>query len=108
MDGLSEEQVRRLAVSLRERGGGFVGLRALGLRLPSKGRFQVSMNLEDVKSRKPFCVFEEIEDFVCGPRVGRWSVQKLSGPSLMVWSFRLGRTGLSFWTRIPPEFYPLG
>ena len=64
VDGLSEEQVRRLAVSLRERGGGFVGLRALGLRLPSKGRFQVSMNLEDVKSRKPFCVFEEIEDRV--------------------------------------------
>lgn len=38
---------REIAAVVRERGGGFPGVRALGLELPSQGLVQVSMNVED-------------------------------------------------------------
>lgn len=38
---------REIAALVRERGGGFPGVRALGLELPSRGLVQVSMNVED-------------------------------------------------------------
>jgi glutamate formiminotransferase/glutamate formiminotransferase/formiminotetrahydrofolate cyclodeaminase len=38
---------RAIAAVVRERGGGFPGVRALGLELPSVGLVQVSMNVED-------------------------------------------------------------
>jgi glutamate formiminotransferase len=38
---------RAIAAVVRERGGGFPGVRALGLELPSRGIVQVSMNVED-------------------------------------------------------------
>jgi glutamate formiminotransferase len=38
---------REIAAVVRERGGGFPGVRALGLDLPRSGRVQVSMNVED-------------------------------------------------------------
>ncbi len=38
---------REVAAVVRERGGGFPGLRALGLDLPRAGLVQVSMNVED-------------------------------------------------------------
>jgi glutamate formiminotransferase len=38
---------REIAAIVRERGGGFPGVRALGLDLPRAGRAQVSMNVED-------------------------------------------------------------
>lgn len=38
---------REIAAVIRERGGGFPGVRALGLELPSRGLVQVSMNVED-------------------------------------------------------------
>lgn len=38
---------RAIAAVIRERDGGFPGVRALGLDLPSAGRVQVSMNVED-------------------------------------------------------------
>ena len=38
---------REVAGAIRERGGGFPGVRALGLDLPSVGLVQVSMNVED-------------------------------------------------------------
>jgi|SRR5579884_681243 len=38
---------REIAAVIRESGGGFPGVRALGLDLPSTGRAQVSMNVED-------------------------------------------------------------
>jgi glutamate formiminotransferase len=41
------ETARDVAAVVRERGGGFPGLRALGLDLPSAGLVQVSMNVED-------------------------------------------------------------
>jgi glutamate formiminotransferase/glutamate formiminotransferase/formiminotetrahydrofolate cyclodeaminase len=41
------EVAREIAAAVRETGGGFAGVRALGLRLPRSGRVQVSMNVED-------------------------------------------------------------
>jgi glutamate formiminotransferase len=41
------ETAREVAAVVRERGGGFPGVRALGLDLPSAGLVQVSMNVED-------------------------------------------------------------
>ena len=41
------EVARAIAAIVRERGGGFPGVRALGLDLPRAGLVQVSMNVED-------------------------------------------------------------
>ena len=41
------EAARAVAAVIRETGGGFPGVRALGLDLPSAGLVQVSMNVED-------------------------------------------------------------
>ena len=41
------EAAREIAAVVRERGGGFPGVRALGLELPRAGLVQVSMNVED-------------------------------------------------------------
>ena len=41
------EVAREVAALVRETGGGFPGVRALGLELPSAGLVQVSMNVED-------------------------------------------------------------
>ncbi|HET9115042.1 MAG TPA: glutamate formimidoyltransferase [Gaiellaceae bacterium] len=45
--GASAEVAREIAAVIRERGGGFPGVRALGLDLTSAGKAQVSMNVED-------------------------------------------------------------
>ena len=41
------EAAKKTAAAVRESGGGFPGVRALGLDLPSAGLVQVSMNVED-------------------------------------------------------------
>jgi glutamate formiminotransferase / 5-formyltetrahydrofolate cyclo-ligase len=41
------DAARQVARAVRERDGGFPGVRALGLRLPRAGRVQVSLNVED-------------------------------------------------------------
>jgi glutamate formiminotransferase len=41
---------RAIAAVVREKGGGFPGVRALGLMLPRAGHAQVSMNVEDYES----------------------------------------------------------
>jgi glutamate formiminotransferase len=43
----SLETAKEIAAGVRESGGGFPGVRALGLDLPSAGLVQVSMNVED-------------------------------------------------------------
>jgi glutamate formiminotransferase/glutamate formiminotransferase/formiminotetrahydrofolate cyclodeaminase len=45
--GATSEDARAIAAAVRERDGGFPGVRALGLELPGSGRVQVSMNVED-------------------------------------------------------------
>lgn len=58
--GLELEAVRGVAAAIRERGGGFPSLRALGLELPGAGRLQISMNLEDPVGTPPGRVLESI------------------------------------------------
>jgi len=45
--GATVEVAQEIAATVRESGGGYPGVRALGLDLPSAGRVQVSMNVED-------------------------------------------------------------
>jgi glutamate formiminotransferase / 5-formyltetrahydrofolate cyclo-ligase len=45
--GATLEIARQIAAVVRERGGGFPGVRALGLELSRAGKAQVSMNVED-------------------------------------------------------------
>jgi glutamate formiminotransferase len=45
--GANLDAAREIAAVVRERDGGFPGVRALGLDLPSAGQAQVSMNVED-------------------------------------------------------------
>jgi glutamate formiminotransferase len=52
---------KEIATLLRERDGGYPGVRALGLELPRLGQVQVSMNLEDWERTAPHEVVERIE-----------------------------------------------
>jgi glutamate formiminotransferase len=62
--GIDTESARGIAAGIRERGGGFPGLRALGLFLERQDRVQISMNLEDPHTTLPSEVFEAIEEAV--------------------------------------------
>jgi glutamate formiminotransferase len=53
---------RRIAAAVREKGGGFPGVRALGLDLPRAGLVQVSMNVEDWEA----AALHEIVDRIVG------------------------------------------
>lgn len=55
------ETARELAALVRETGGGFAGVRALGLDLPRAGLVQVSMNLEDWQASPPHEIVARIE-----------------------------------------------
>jgi len=55
------EVAREIASSVRESGGGFPGVRALGLDLPSAGLVQVSMNVEDWEAASLHEIVERIE-----------------------------------------------
>ena len=64
VEGLEIEDLRGIAREIRERDGGFPGLRALGFHLESADRMQISMNLEDLERTSPFVVFRSIEEKV--------------------------------------------
>jgi glutamate formiminotransferase len=51
--GVDLAAAREIARKMREREGGFRGLRALGLHLPHQDRVQISMNLEDPVGTSP-------------------------------------------------------
>lgn len=61
VSGLGVAEAREIATAIRERDGGFEGLRALGLRLEGQDRVQISMNLEDPERVSPLDVFGRIE-----------------------------------------------
>lgn len=61
VEGVPLDALRRLAGELREEGGGFPSLRALAFELRSRGRHQISMNLEDVEGSSPFDIFRFLE-----------------------------------------------
>jgi len=52
---------KAIAAAVRERGGGFPGVRALGLDLPEAGHVQVSMNIEDWEAAALHEVLARIE-----------------------------------------------
>ena len=55
------EIARGIAAVVREKDGGFPGVRALGLLLPKAGRAQVSMNVEDYEAAALHEIVERIE-----------------------------------------------
>jgi glutamate formiminotransferase / 5-formyltetrahydrofolate cyclo-ligase len=55
------EVAQAIARTVRESDGGFPGVRALGLDLPSAGRVQVSMNVEDWEAAALHEIVEKIE-----------------------------------------------
>ena len=59
--GASVDAAREIARVVRERDGGFPGVRALGLDLPSAGQAQVSMNVEDWEASALHEIVETIE-----------------------------------------------
>jgi glutamate formiminotransferase len=59
--GGSVEDARAIASVVRERDGGFPGVRALGLDLPGAGRVQVSMNVEDWEAAALHEIVAQIE-----------------------------------------------
>lgn len=61
VEGLDAEEVATVARTLRESGGGFRGVRALGLTLERRGEMQVSMNVEDLQAVSPFQIFAALE-----------------------------------------------
>jgi glutamate formiminotransferase len=61
VEGLGLAHLKEIARSIRERGGGFKGVRALAFELPSRGSRQISMNLENLDRTSPFDVFEALE-----------------------------------------------
>ncbi len=61
LSGISRDQAREIASQVRERDGGFAGLRALALHLASQDRVQISMNLEDPAETPPLTVFSAIK-----------------------------------------------
>jgi glutamate formiminotransferase len=52
---------RSIAAIVRERDGGFPGVRALGLELPRAGHVQVSMNVEDYEAAALHDIVERVE-----------------------------------------------
>lgn len=76
VQGVTTDVLRALAREVRERGGGFRGLRALALELPRQGGLQLSMNLEDVYLGRPMDIFLAVESRLAelGGRVVRTEV----------------------------------
>jgi glutamate formiminotransferase len=59
--GATVDVAREIAAVIRERGGGFAGVRALGLDLPRAGKAQVSMNVEDWEASALHEIVEAVE-----------------------------------------------
>jgi glutamate formiminotransferase len=62
LGGATVEVAREIAAVIRERGGGFPGVRALGLELPRAGVVQVSMNVEDWEAAALHEIVERVEE----------------------------------------------
>jgi glutamate formiminotransferase / 5-formyltetrahydrofolate cyclo-ligase len=67
----SLEAAREIAAVVRETGGGFPGVRALGLDLPRAGLVQVSMNVEDWEATALHELVARVEQEAAGGRSGR-------------------------------------
>ena len=96
LSGISHEVAKRIARSVREAQGGFLGVRALGLDLAGSGRVQVSMNLEDVDLTPPMDVFRAIESQVhdAGGSIEETEIIGML-PDQLVWSAAADRLKLA-------------
>lgn len=56
------ELAKRIAAGLRESGGGFPGVRAIGLRLAERGRAQVSTNVHDHRAVPLRAIVERVRE----------------------------------------------
>jgi glutamate formiminotransferase len=94
--GIADSDARRIAAAVRESSGGFLGVRALAFRLPSTGRLQISMNLEDVSLTPPMDVFAAIERAV-EARGGAIEETEIIGmlPDELTWSAAADRLKLA-------------
>ena len=63
------EVARAIASVVREKGGGFPGVRALGLALPRAGHAQVSMNVEDYEAAALHDILARVEAEAAAHRV---------------------------------------
>lgn len=95
VEGIDVVTARAIATDIRERDGGFPGLRALGLALPTQGRVQISMNLEDPEATSPLAVFDRIES-LAGAAGGKVVETQVIGmmPDTLVLPDSLGRLKL--------------
>jgi len=95
VSGIHVAEARVIASLIRERDGGFKGLRALGLRLVAQNRVQISMNLEDPTRTSPLDVFAVIEAEVVS-RGGRVDETEVIGmmPEALVLPGTAGRLQL--------------
>jgi len=93
--GIDDAAARRIAVHIREAGDGFSGVRALALRLPSSGRLQLSMNIEDAEQASPMAVFRRVEELVQA-RGGEIEETEVIGmvPDSLVWQAAADRLRL--------------
>ena len=62
LGGATVDVAREIAAVVRERGGGFPGVRALGLELPRAGVVQVSMNVEDWEAAALHDIVARVEE----------------------------------------------
>jgi glutamate formiminotransferase len=92
---------RSIASSVRERGGGLPGVRALGLRLASRGTVQVSMNLVDLERTgvEAACVAVRDRARAAGADVARVELVGLAPAA------ELARCSAEFlaWSRLDPD-----
>lgn len=61
VEGVTIEQAKAVARAIRERDGGFKGVRALALPLARRGEIQISMNMEELDAVSPLDVFHRLE-----------------------------------------------
>jgi glutamate formiminotransferase len=94
--GIDLDGAREIARSLREARGGFAGVRALAMRLPSTDRLQISMNLENVAVTAPMDVFRRIETML-HERGGTVEETEIIGmlPDELVWGAAADRLKLN-------------
>lgn len=94
--GITLDAARSIARSLRETNGGFLGVRALALALPSTKRMQISMNIENVDMTQPMDVFRRIELLVRGGG-GQIEETEIIGmlPDQLVWGAAADRLKLA-------------
>lgn len=70
LDSDDLEAARAIARAVRESGGGLPAVKALGVRLASRGLVQVSMNLTDFRKTSPFAALEAVRREAAGVGVG--------------------------------------